>query len=129
MWDWVQMNRRNLEAVCQRKGIVRIQRFHFDHDECSADAAFPSGLRGGCWGGGQYLKSHNRAGWGTVQLASAGVCNVWKLNYILLSVCTASVALHDTEQCVYLLHCGEAAYKDVKHLGIWLQRVVFCWVC
>lgn len=48
MWDWVQMNRRNLEAVCQRKGIVRIPRLHFDHDECSADAAFLSGLQGGC---------------------------------------------------------------------------------
>ena len=34
------MNRGSLGAVCQRKGIVRIHRFHFDHDECSADAAF-----------------------------------------------------------------------------------------
>lgn len=38
------------EAVCQRKGIVRIHRFHFDHDECSADAAFLSGLQGDCGG-------------------------------------------------------------------------------
>lgn len=39
------------EAVCQRKGIVRIHRFHFDHDECSADAAFLFGLQGDCGGG------------------------------------------------------------------------------
>lgn len=36
------------KAVCQRKGIVRIHRFHFDHDECSADAAFLFGLQGDC---------------------------------------------------------------------------------
>lgn len=40
------MNRGNLEAVCQREGIVRIHRFHFDHDECSADAAILFGLQG-----------------------------------------------------------------------------------
>lgn len=46
------MNRGSLGAVCQRKGIVRIHRFHFDHDECSADAAFLFGLQGDCGGGG-----------------------------------------------------------------------------
>lgn len=34
MWAWVLMNR------ARSKGIVRIHRFHFDHDECLADAAF-----------------------------------------------------------------------------------------
>lgn len=38
-------------AVCQRKGIVEIHRFHFDHDECSADAAFLFGLQGDREGG------------------------------------------------------------------------------
>lgn len=46
------MNRRNLETMCQRQGIVRIHRFHFDRDECSADAAFLFGLQGDCGGGG-----------------------------------------------------------------------------
>lgn len=43
--------RGNLEDVCQRKGIVRIHRFHFDHDECSADTVFCFGLQGDCGGG------------------------------------------------------------------------------
>lgn len=34
------------ETVCQRKGIVRIHRFHFDQNECSADAVFLFGLQG-----------------------------------------------------------------------------------
>lgn len=45
---WVQMNRGNLAVLCQGKGIIRIHRFHFDHDECSADAAILSGLQGEC---------------------------------------------------------------------------------
>lgn len=44
------MNRENLEAVCQGKGIVRKQRFHSDHNECSADTAFLVGLQGYCVG-------------------------------------------------------------------------------
>lgn len=32
--------------ACQRKGIVGIHHFGFDHDECSADAAFLFGLQG-----------------------------------------------------------------------------------
>lgn len=38
-------------AACQRKGIVQIHRFHFDHDECSADAAFLFGLQADGEGG------------------------------------------------------------------------------
>lgn len=79
MLDWVQMNRGNLEAVCQRKGIVRIHRFHFDHDECSADAAFISGLQGDC--GGEGFNICHRAEWGRVELVTAGVYNVWNLNH------------------------------------------------
>lgn len=58
------MNRDNLEAVCQRTGILRIHGFHFDHDEYSADAAFFFGLQGCCEMGRGYLKSHNRIGSG-----------------------------------------------------------------
>lgn len=33
-------------AAWHRQGIVEIHRFHFDGDECSADAAFLFGLQG-----------------------------------------------------------------------------------
>lgn len=38
-------------AACQRKGIVGIHRFHFDRDECSADAASLFSLQGDREGG------------------------------------------------------------------------------
>lgn len=38
-------------AACQRKGIVGIHRFHFDRDDCSADAASPFSLQGDGEGG------------------------------------------------------------------------------
>lgn len=38
-------------AAWHRKGIVGIHRFHFDRDECLADAAFLFGLQGDGEGG------------------------------------------------------------------------------
>lgn len=38
-------------AASRRKGIVGIRRFHFDRDDCSADAAFLFSLQGDREGG------------------------------------------------------------------------------